>query len=82
MPSYRLPAKRFTVASGTVDYLAVTTETRLAKPLPNDSRIFCFQYSGFQAARHNIITLLAFMGKQKREGTDVLQIIIKVEFCT
>jgi hypothetical protein len=41
------------VASGTVDYLAVTAETRLAKPLPNDSRIFCFHYSGFQAACHN-----------------------------
>jgi hypothetical protein len=27
IPSYRLPAKRFTVASGTVDYLAVTAET-------------------------------------------------------
>jgi hypothetical protein len=34
--------------------LLVAAETRLAKPLPRDSRIFRFQYSGFQAARHNI----------------------------
>jgi hypothetical protein len=31
--------------------------TCLAKPLPSYSRIFWFQYSGFQAARHNIIGL-------------------------
>jgi hypothetical protein len=34
--------------------LFVAAETCLAKPLTSDSRIFWFQYSGFQAARQNI----------------------------
>jgi hypothetical protein len=34
--------------------LSVVAETCLAKPLPSYSRIFWFQYSCFQAARHNM----------------------------
>jgi hypothetical protein len=44
----------FWVAIWLVTDLFVVAENRLAKPLPSYSRIFWFQYSGFQAARHNI----------------------------
>jgi hypothetical protein len=57
------------VAKGTIDYPAVdsrriqrlgSAETRLANPLPSDSRIFFFQYSGFHAARHSIVVIRYF----------------------
>jgi hypothetical protein len=35
-------------------------ETCLAKPLTSDSRTFRLQYSGFQAARHNIHVFVCF----------------------
>jgi hypothetical protein len=40
----------------------VAAETCLAKPLTSDSRIFWFQYSGFQAARHNMIIITIIQG--------------------
>jgi hypothetical protein len=70
IPSYRLPSKLFGLPrEQSISWPLpqkrlqrfVSAETRLAKPLTKDSRIFCFQYSGFQAARHSMFSFLCLV---------------------